>query len=533
MILTLAEMALIIYVFKNRLFTTTDNNERINDLIGYKLLVIIFLFGISFSYVYSGFYRTNSPFFIGNQSLTEFLIQWLIYAIITIILIFVLIRVLHLDRIKIVRFQLMIKRKYKYAFFLLILFLMTSFYSQQSLSFVKDNEYTISSNIVPSSDFSKIYFTADHDNSRYLIIKNLQTDNFTKFLLRNNVNPHYLSPYYLEISDIKGEAYIFLDGGDTGAVTVFNYENKSSYQTYLYESTGIMLNNSLYGIDSPYYKDIWIYPVSNDNLAMYHGQILLNASDPFSFYSVSPDFSKLITFSYNHLPNDSYELNVQYYTIDLNSENKTILVSHLTEDLPLYPKFNNFYTQPLNWFIWNSNCSKVSYSFFQGNNTIIYSFNFNNLMTSEIAQIPQKEGIMNIDLVHSLIILSHFQIYSFSDSTVTLKQQLPMVLMNWDNSKVAGVATRNGNAYLRDAYLISYDLSTNQINQNLLLGPSIFQNDKVIFSDLQILISGFLMITLAINLYFITKEFNFFLPNNQVTNMQNLDPPQEQYRRKM
>ena len=340
-----------------------------------------------------------------------------------------------------------------------------------------------------------------------MVIKSVQNGNFTQFYL---FNTHGINDLFgLEISKKMDEAYIFTLGIYNSYLYVFNFKSNSIYYTSLSNYD----NNRAYIINDQIYDT---YITFNGNSIQVFPN--LNSSQLFTFntntqiedYSISPDLSKLVTIDSVLLNNYSFELITKFYQINFNVTGNVNLVSDITQVFPLNPIsysscsydfiFNACgYTEFQ--FIWNNNNSSVYYSIPQGDSTVIYSFNYKELKENKIAQIPSKANLINVDLEKSLIFLNNvsgnsalgiFQIYSYSSSNVTLKQQNQYTITNWNNTKMEGITfdftkVRFGSGALifePIVYLLSYEDSTNSLTQKLLLDPSTFLFEDQLFNNL-------------------------------------------------
>lgn len=88
-----------------------------------------------------------------------------------------------------------------------------------------------------------------------------------------------------------------------------------------------------------------------------------------------------------------------------------------------------------------------------------------------------------MDLEKKLIILDPFQIYSYSNLKITLKKDISQTLFCWNNSNEAGITLdNNGNAYI-----ISYNYSTNKLTQSTLMYPSIFNSEDKFLTTIQVI----------------------------------------------
>ena len=140
---------------------------------------------------------------------------------------------------------------------------MTAMFSYQSLHLIQNEEFRVASNVIPSSDYSKVFMIVEQNNNQYLLIKDTNKGNYTKDLLPNRcvsgcpfydnffVSEKY-NQIYIETSDSYGYDSVYIYDLVNKAYNIFSiYANKQLKifnDTLYYVST--FFNETHYSIDN-------------------------------------------------------------------------------------------------------------------------------------------------------------------------------------------------------------------------------------------------------------------------------------------
>ena len=488
-----------------------------------------------------GFYQPNKINYVLNISYEIIIIEILISGTIVYFLICKLIFLLqktNLIKIRPVQFTLRPNhKKFLLVFFIIIL---STTFSYQSLNTIKNAEYEIESNVVSSANYSKIFMVINQNSDFYLLVKDVNTYTYEKYLLSNMCNTNCTNSFFkLLISEKNNEAYIWYSPSINEAIDLYMYNLETGIGTNSFVNSRNFcgfINFLPYNCDFNWTSyenlDFTIQPIFGDKSYYFNNMVFPNNSVVLNFW-VAPDLSNVM---FSARINDSLEYLLDYKSsLDTNTNNSAVLL--LNKEYILHSAWLSHQYVPLRLIKWDLNNSLVYYSCYDNGNSSIYIMNLKTSEVTTLAVIPGEYGHISIGQNNSYILATdsyqdtlhgyNLKIYSINNSTATEVQNL--IIQNqfdgsWDNSRFKELifiykyvpftqdlgdgATVSGDKGYPKILLFSYNSATNTVTTQTIVNQIPPYDEDTLLSPIYLFFLLIFIVMLLILLRSILKNSN-------------------------
>lgn len=421
---------------------------------------------------------------------------------------------------------------------------MTAMFSYQSLHLIQNEEFRVASNVIPSSDYSKVFMIVEQNNNQYLLIKDTNKGNYTKDLLPNRcvsgcpfydnffVSEKY-NQIYIETSDSYGYDSVYIYDLVNKAYNIFSiYANKQLKifnDTLYYVST--FFNETHYSIDNIQTSFIIsfqsVFKISSNNQFNFsiNNPPYFDGNLPFDYWWINSNFSKIFLITRQN--GTAFYLN--YYDTNSNLNNNMTLISstlynlHSLEYLLSPTTFQFIKWDPINSLAYYSFCNNVV--------TTIYSFNLTNSKINTIAIIPDETDAIALGPNNAYIYTLpfnkdykgfNFTIYQITNKTVIVEHQL--IIQDTETWNAYGTKEiicnyefSGGSSYLKLS-ILSYDNIFNTISQKVIINQISLHDEETILFPLFFVSASIILLMSLIIIKGVIIEFRISLHSLSASN---------------